>query len=110
MHISGSELAQFELREVLGEGADFQVFAGRHLDTGADVVFKRPHPTLVSRNQHQEVEAAIHDLARIRSELNGEIPHTPVPLSLSGPAGDGPAGCCQLATLAKEKGHRQCQL
>lgn len=86
MHISGSELAQFELREVLGEGADFQVFAGRHLDTGADVVFKRPHPTLVSRNQHQEVEAAIHDLARIRSELNGEIPHTPVPLSLSGPA------------------------
>ncbi|MDP6511919.1 MAG: hypothetical protein QF878_01835, partial [SAR202 cluster bacterium] len=85
MLISDEELARYQPGETLGEGADLQVFAGRNRDTGADVVLKRPHPTLVSRNQHHDVEATTHDLVRIRSELGGEIAHVPSLLGVSGP-------------------------
>ena len=86
MYIGEGEFAQYELGEALGEGTDLQVFAGRHRSTGAEVVLKRPHPTLVSRNQHQDVEARIRNSATLRQDFEGELPHVPRLLGVSGMA------------------------
>ena len=65
---SPSDLERFQLGEPLGEGADMQVFAATDLETGNDCVVKRPHPSLVSRNIHDDVERRVTLQARLRSE------------------------------------------
>jgi serine/threonine protein kinase len=77
MHTDESELARYEVTGVLGEGADYQVFASKHPHTGADVVLKRPHPTLVAGNQHQAVESRTRDLADLKQGFGDELPHVP---------------------------------
>ena len=62
------EVQRFRLGELIGEGADLQVFAGSDLNTGEPVVIKRPHPSLVSRNMHDDVQRRAALQARLRIE------------------------------------------
>lgn len=63
------ELRNFQLGTLLGEGADLQAFAARDVRSGEQVVVKRPHPSLVSRNMHREIERRTDLQARIRATL-----------------------------------------
>ena len=56
LRIDSAGLKQFVLDGPIGEGADCQVFAASDLENGAQVVIKRPHPTLIARGQHADVE------------------------------------------------------
>ncbi len=67
-----TELKRFRLGDVLGEGADLQVFAATDTQSGEPVVVKRPHPTLVSRNMHGDVEKRTLLQAEIRTRI-GEL-------------------------------------
>ena len=73
LHSGPAELKRFQLGNMLGEGADLQVFAARDSQTGDPVVVKRPHPALVSRNIHRDVErrTLLHAEMRMR---NGDLP------------------------------------
>ena len=62
-------LSRFQLGELLGEGADLQVFAATDGATGERVAVKRPHPSLVSRNIHRDAERRALLQARIRAQL-----------------------------------------
>ena len=62
-----TELERFQLGESLGEGADLQVFAATDLETGDCCVVKRPHPSLVSRNIHDDVERRMSIQAALRT-------------------------------------------
>ena len=64
-----AELKQFQLGDVLGEGADLQVFAATDTESGEPVVVKRPHPTLVSRDMHGDVEKRTLLQADIRTRI-----------------------------------------
>lgn len=66
---------RYELGHLMGEGADLQVFWSRDSITGDEVVLKRPHPTLVSRDQHGDVEARTRNLAALIRGANGNLPH-----------------------------------
>lgn len=73
---SPKELIQFQLGDLLGEGADLQVFAATDTESGEPVVVKRPHPSLVSRNMHRDAEARTLLQAELRSrigEMNGLV-------------------------------------
>ena len=65
-------LRQFRLGELLGEGADLQVFAATDAESGEQVVVKRPHPSLVSRNMHRDVEERTLLQAGLRTRM-GEV-------------------------------------
>lgn len=75
MFIGDFEFRDIELSEILGEGADFQVFGAENVRTGTNLVIKRPHPVLVSRNEHQAVENRIRYSVKLRDLLGGCIPH-----------------------------------
>ena len=61
-------LERFHLGDVLGEGADMQVFAATDLESGQQCVVKRPHPSLIARNIHDDVERRMTLQAELRSE------------------------------------------
>ena len=65
---SPSHLERFRLGESLGEGADMQVFAATDLETGDECVVKRPHPSLISRNIHDDVERRMSLQAGLRTD------------------------------------------
>ena len=65
------DLERFRLGDVLGEGADMQVFAATDVESGAQCVVKRPHPSLISRNIHDDVERRMTLQAELRS--NGGV-------------------------------------
>ena len=75
MRIEAAALRRFELGEMLGEGADLQVFSGRDLDTSLPVVVKRPHPALISRSQHRELERRVERVISLRESLVESLPH-----------------------------------
>ncbi len=84
MKTDSAGLARFRLEGVLGEGADVQAFAATDVETGKAVVVKRPHPALLSRSQHGDIE---RDLARgieLRMRL-GNSPHVPRLIAHTGP-------------------------
>ena len=62
----GGRDISIELGELLGEGADMQVFAARDRETGDAVVVKRAHPSLVSRGIHDDVERRVALQAGLR--------------------------------------------
>ena len=66
---SPKELTRFQLGDLLGEGADLQVFAATDTESGEPVVVKRPHPSLVSRNMHRDVEARTSLQAELRTHM-----------------------------------------
>lgn len=69
---SPKELTRFHLGGLLGEGADLQVFAASDTESGEPVVVKRPHPSLVSRNMHRDVEARTLLQTELRNRI-GEV-------------------------------------
>ncbi len=68
-------LERFHLKGVLGEGADLQVFAATDADTGIEVVVKRPHPAMIARGQHRDIERRMERAIALREELGGSLPH-----------------------------------
>ncbi len=71
MRASPEELKRFRLGDLLGEGADLQAFAATDTESGEPVVVKRPHPTLVSRDMHRDVEARTLTQAELRERMEG---------------------------------------
>ena len=66
-----SALRRFPLGALLGEGADSQAFlATDSLGEVDEAVVKRPHPSLVSRGLHDDVERRMAAQARFRWEFN----------------------------------------
>ena len=74
MRFDAAELRRFELHGVLGEGADLQVFAAIDTDTGRQVVVKRPHPALVARQQHRDVEGRLERAVALREDMGDRLP------------------------------------
>ncbi len=68
-------LEQFHLKGVLGEGADLQVFAATDADTRMEVVVKRPHPAMIARGQHRDIERRMERAVALREELGDSVPH-----------------------------------
>ena len=71
------DLERFRLGEVLGEGAELQVFSARDTDTGLPVVVKRPHPSLIARSQHGDVERRLQQVISLREALGESLLHVP---------------------------------
>ena len=69
------DLARFKLEGLLGEGADLQVFSATDTATGDAVVLKRPHPTLVQRGQHGDVEGSLLHAKALRDRPRSALPH-----------------------------------
>ena len=68
-----SALRRFPLGALLGEGADSQAFlAADSLGEVGEAVVKRPHPSLVSRGLHDDVERRMMAQARFRREYAPE--------------------------------------
>lgn len=67
------ELDRFRLGQLLGEGAEFQVFAATDSASGLPVVLKRPHPTIVGRLQHRDIEQRLERLIAAREELGDAL-------------------------------------
>jgi hypothetical protein len=69
------DLTRFKLEGLLGEGADLQVFSATDTATGDAVVVKRPHPTLVQRGQHGDVEGSLLHAKALRDQRRTALPH-----------------------------------
>lgn len=67
--LGAEEIGRFELGGLLGEGADMQAFEAVDAESGARVVVKRPHPTLVSRGMHGDVEKRTLLQAEVRARI-----------------------------------------
>ena len=79
-------LERYELGELLGEGADMQVFAATDRESGDAVVVKRAHPSLVSRGIHDDVERRVALQAGLRMG-DGGFEGLPRLIGLTGPDG-----------------------
>lgn len=75
LRIDASELGRYRLEGKLGEGADLEVFAATDSQTDIPVVIKRPHPTIVSRSQHSEVERRIATATLFREQFLDSLPN-----------------------------------
>lgn len=75
MKIDSSGLHQLKIQGLLGEGADFQVFAATDEQSNTSVVIKRPHPALISRDQHKHVERKAFEALRMRLDHAENLPH-----------------------------------
>ena len=75
MKLHPSDLQRFQLEGLLGEGADFQVFAATDTEFGQPVVVKRPHPTFVVRGQHKQIERRLAEVIALRETLGNSLPH-----------------------------------
>ena len=71
------DLGRFALEGILGEGAELQVFAATDTDTGRRVAVKRPHPTLIERSQHGDIEQRLQRIMSLREDMGDRIPHLP---------------------------------
>ncbi len=69
------DLARFTVEGLLGEGADVQVFAATDTMSSDPVVLKRPHPTLIQRGQHREVERQMRRVQSLHDELGDSLHH-----------------------------------
>lgn len=67
--MKSEEIGRFELGGLLGEGADMQAFWAVDAESGEAVVVKRPHPTLVSRGMHGDVERRTLLQAEVRARI-----------------------------------------
>ena len=68
------QLDRFELGEVLGSGADYEVSAARDNLTGRHVVVKRPNPDYITRNLHGGVERLSELLIDVHGSLADSLP------------------------------------
>ncbi len=101
-----SSFDRFRLGEIVGEGADLQAFLAKDLHSGGTVVVKRPHPSLVSRDLHDDVERRMRAQARLRWDM-GDVGALPRLVTVVGPDrfaqlfGDDPG--CPYTVLVEER-------
>lgn len=76
MALESVDLDRYRLGPMIGGGADRQVFAATDLETGDQVVLKRPHPELVVRGQHRDPEEQKRRTLDPRA-LGVDVPHLP---------------------------------
>ena len=74
MSIDEIGLDRFSLEGLLGEGADLQVFAATDIESGRQVVVKRPHPAYIERRQHRDIERRLLQVISLRQELGDSLP------------------------------------
>ena len=64
------ELSRYQITGRLGSGADYDVRLATDLETGREVALKRPVPQVISRKQHDAIEARtghmVHAYAEVR--------------------------------------------
>lgn len=108
--IRPADLHRFRLEGALGEGADCEVFAATDTHTGKPVVVKRPHPALVSRGHHADVERRIAHVIALRERLGDELPHLAPLIAYAPPAshdayfGDAPGAEYSVVIEERAKG------
>ena len=90
VQIDPGGLHRFQICGFLGEGADCQVFAATDLERNAPVVVKRPHPMLIARGQHTDVERRLRQSLELRPLLDDAARHVAAPVAHAVvPPGDG---------------------
>ena len=108
--IRPADLDRFRLEGVIGEGADCEVFAATDTHTGKPVVVKRPHPALVSRGHHADVERRIAQLIALRERFGDGLPHLARLIAYAPPAshdayfGDAPGAEYSVVIEERAKG------
>ena len=108
--IRPADLDRFRLEGALGEGADCEVFAATDTHTGKPVVVKRPHPALVSRGHHADVERRTAQLIALRQRLGDILPHLARLIAYAPPAshdvyfGDAPGAEYSVVVEERAKG------
>ena len=78
MRTESAELKRFRLEGLLGEGADLQVFSAVDSENGRQVVVKRPHPALIGRRLHGDVDQSLARSVTLRQRfpnLSDRLPH-----------------------------------
>ena len=67
-------LERYQVRGILGAGADYEVRAAVDQETGQTVVLKRPLPQMVSRQLHRSTEARTDRTLQVYQEVGCTIP------------------------------------
>ena len=75
MQFRSGDLERYTLGRALGEGAELQVFAAIDAETGLEVVVKRPHPTLIERSLHGDIERRVERVTALRLDMGDSLPH-----------------------------------
>jgi len=73
------ELDRFQTSGILGTGADYEVRAAVDLETGKQVVLKRPVPQMISRGMHISTEARTDRTLQVLEQM-GEATDNVVPV------------------------------
>ena len=73
------ELERFQTSGILGSGADYEVRAAVDLETGKQVVLKRPVPQMISRGMHVSTEARTDRTLQVLEQM-GEANDNIVPI------------------------------
>ena len=67
------DLGRYELRGILGTGADYEVRSAVDRETGQEVVLKRPKPQMVSRQLHWGTEGRTERILQVYQEVGHSI-------------------------------------
>ncbi|PKB67923.1 MAG: hypothetical protein BZY81_03515 [SAR202 cluster bacterium Io17-Chloro-G4] len=68
------ELKRFEETGKLGSGADYEVRSAIDLETGLQVVLKRPMPQMITRQMHWSTEARTDRVLQVRQNMSKRVP------------------------------------
>ncbi len=68
------ELSRYQAGSRIGSGADYEVRTAVDLETGTEVVLKRPVPQMIKLNQHQATEARTDRVLQVHRDLGGALP------------------------------------
>ena len=68
------ELNRYEETGKLGSGADYEVRSAIDLETGSQVVLKRPVPQMITRQLHWSTEARTDRVLQVHQAMNQRIP------------------------------------
>ncbi len=69
------QLERYVLEGVLGSGSDYQVHAAKDIQTGFDVVLKRPNPDYIARKLHDGVDRLSEQLIDIHRSMGDSLVH-----------------------------------
>lgn len=86
MQIEPTDMKRFRLEGRLGEGADSEAFAATDTLTGQAAVVKRPHPALIARGHHAEVERRMARVIGLRQRHADALPHVARMIAHTAPA------------------------
>jgi serine/threonine protein kinase len=80
------DLARFNLRGLLGHGANYEVYDAIDRETGKDVVLKRPWPQCLRAGQHRSIDEQSARLIEVHRLLGERAPHISHLIGYAGPA------------------------